>query len=383
MRRLPLLIFWCLWFINFSTRTAFSPILPLMEDNLSLSHGEVGSFFTSLSIGYGIALLIAGRFASIWGYKRMVVTGCLCPALVFIAFQWVESYFALHILFFLLGITTGTYLPSILPIITETYEYRHWGKAIGIHDSAASLSIFAIPILVTFGLHFFSWKMLLLFLGITSVILPIPFWRVSIEPKHETSRQESHYADLLKRKSVWIMSLFWIFSSAANSGIYSILPLYLIKERGIEFSFANTLFGISRVGGIFVSVYIGFLIDRYGYRTMLILSIVTTGLSTIALSLPSTLPLIIITLFLQASFSSAFFPVGLVTVSKLTSLSERSMAIGVIMFFGTIFGMGVTPFLLGFIADHFNFKVGILGLGVLTTFASLLVRFLKEAEEKG
>ena len=382
MRRLPLFIFWCLWFINFSTRTAFSPILPLMEDNLSLSHGEVGSFFTSLSIGYGIALLIAGRFASIWGYKRMVVTGFLCPALVFIAFQWVESYFALHILFFLLGITTGTYLPSIIPIITETYEYRHWGKAIGIHDSATSFSIFAIPILVAFGLHFFTWKMLLLFLGIASMILPIPFWTVSIEPKQETSRQESHYVDLLKRKSVWIMSLISIFA-ALSSGVYYILPLYLIKERGIDFSFANTLFGISRVGGVFVSVFIGILIDRYGYRTMLKLSIVMSGLSTIALSLSSTLPLIIITLILQATFSVAFFPVGFVTISKLTSLSERSMATGVIIFFGIISGTGVTPFLLGFIADHFNFKVGILGLGVLTTFASLLVRFLKETEEKG
>ena len=70
MKLLPLFIFWCLWFLNFSTRTVFSPILPLIEDHLSLSHGEAGGFFSSLSIGYGLTLLIAGRFASVWGYKR-------------------------------------------------------------------------------------------------------------------------------------------------------------------------------------------------------------------------------------------------------------------------------------------------------------------------
>jgi MFS family permease len=382
MRILPLFIFWCLWVLNFSTRTVFSPILPLIEDNFGLSHGEAGSFFTSLSIGYGLALLIAGRFASIWGYKRMVVSGFLCPAVIFFTFQWVESYYALHVLFFLLGITAGTYIPSILPIITETYEYRHWGKVIGIHDSATSFSSFAIPILVAFGLHLFSWRMLLLFLGIASVILPIPFWKVSIEPKQATSRHDSHYSDLLKRKSVLIMCLLAIFGALA-SGVYYILPLYLIKERGIEFSFANTLFGISRMGGVFVAVSIGLLIDRYGYRTMLKLGIVMSGLSTIALSLSNTLPLIVVTLILQSAFSVAFFPVCFVTISKLTSLSERSMATGLVVFCGTISGIGVAPFLLGFIADHFNFKVGILGLGVLTTFTPILVRFLKEEGEKG
>ena len=379
MKLLPLFVFWCLWFLNYSTRVCFSPILPLMEDNLSLSHAQAGSFFLSFSIGYGIALLIAGRFTSVWGYKRMVVIGFVCLAPVFVAFQWVESFFALHILFFFLGLTVGAYLPSILPIITETYEYRHWGKVIGIHDSATSVSAFSIPILMTFGLHFLSWRDLLLFLGVASALLPIPFWRVSVEPKHETNQLRSRYIDLLRRKNIWIMGLFFIFSAGSSLGVYSILPLYLIKERGIDFGFANTLLGISRAGGVFVSIFIGFLIDRFGYRTMLKLSMVATGLSTVALSLASTFPLLVIVLILQATLTLTFFPVGFVTISKLTSLSERSMGTGVIILFGALFGGGSTPFLLGLIADHFSFWIGILGLGILTTLASLLVKFLKEA----
>jgi MFS family permease len=379
MKLLPLFVFWCLWFLNYSTRVCFSPILPLMEDSLSLSHAQAGSFFASLSIGYGIALLIAGRFASIWGYKRMVVTGFACLAPAFVAFQWVESFLGLHILFFLLGFAVGPYIPSILPIITETYEYKHWGKAIGIHDSATSVSAFSIPILMTFGLHFLPWRDLLLFLAVASVLLPIPFWRVSIEPKQEANQVRSRYIDFLRRKSIWIMGLFFIFSAGSSLGVYSILPLYLIKERGIDFGFANTLVGISRAGGVFISIFIGFLIDHYGYRTILKLSIVATGLSTVALSLASAFPLLVIVLILQATLTLTFFPVGFVTISKLTSLSERSMGTGVIILFGTLFGGGCTPFLLGLIADHFSFGVGILGLGILTTLVSLLVRFLEEA----
>jgi len=377
MRFLPLFVFWCLWFLNFSTRSAFSPILPLIEDTLSLSHEAAGGLFTSLAAGYGLTLLVASRLASTFGFKRTVVLGFVGICLVLMGFQWAETYWTFHILFFFLGVATGTYIPSILPIITETYDYRHWGKALGFHDSAASLSIFAVPILIAFGLHFLSWKRLLLVLGIPSLFLPIFFWKVSTEPKRELSVRGSHYVDLFRSKTTWVMSLLWIFAAASCIGVYSILPLYLIKERGIGFDMANTLLGISRVGGVFTSIFIGFLTDRYGYRKMLLLSQLTVGLSTIGLSFASNLPLVVITLVLQATLSLTFFPVGLAALSKLTPPGERSLTIGVIVSFGVVLGMGVVPFLLGLTADYLNFQVGILCLGILTTLSTFAVRFLE------
>lgn len=378
MRILPLFIFWCLWYLNFSTRTIFSPILPLIEDSLLLSHGKAGGLFISLSVGYSLALLATGRLTPAWGYKRTIVIGFWGVSLVFFGFQFVESYVSFHFLFFLLGIATGTYIPSMLPIITETYESRNWGKAIGLHDSAASFSIFSIPILMVYGLQFFSYKTPLLLLGIVSLIFPLFFWKVSVEPKKEPPQKGESYTGLFKKRTIWIMILFWILSSGSSMGVYSILPLYLIKERGIDFDLANQLLGISRAGGMAVPILIGFLVDRYGYRTILFLSLLMTGLSTIALSLSSPLSLIFISLTLQAVLSLAFFPVALATISKLAPLSSRSMVLGVIMSVGVGFGMGVTPFLLGLTADHFNFRVGILWLGVLTSLSSLLVYLLKE-----
>ena len=378
MRILPLFIFWCLWYLNFSTRTIFSPILPLIEDSLLLSHGKAGGLFISLAIGYSLALLATGRLTLAWGYKKTVAIGFWGVGLVFFGFQFVESYVSFHLLFFLLGIATGTYIPAILPIITETYESRNWGKAIGFHDSAASFSIFSIPILMAYGLQFFSYKIPLLLLGIVSLIFPLFFWKVSVEPKKEPPQKGESYTGLFKKRTIWIMILFWILSSASSMGVYSILPLYLIKERGIDFDLANNILGISRAGGMAVPILIGFLVDRYGYRTILFLSLLMTGLSTIALSLSSPLSLIFISLTLQAVLSLGFFPVALATVSKLAPLSSRSMVLGVIMSVGVGFGMGVTPFLLGLTADHFNFRVGIFWLGVLTSLSSLSVHFLQE-----
>jgi NNP family nitrate/nitrite transporter-like MFS transporter len=380
MKLLPLFIFWSLWFLNFSTRTIFSPVLPLIEDTLSLNHGEAGGLFTSLAVGYGLTLLIAGRFASVWGYKNTVATGFIGAGVVFLGLQWTENYLTFHILFFLLGVATGTYLPSILPIITETYDQRHWGKAIGIHDSAASLSIFSIPILVAFGVQFLSWKKLLIIFSLVSFLLPIFFWKVSVEPQNATSQQKGdRIVPLFKRRSLWIIAFLAIFSGGCSLGTYVILPLYLIKERGIGFHLANNLLGVSRIGGVFISILSGFLIDRFGYRMILMLSLLAGGLSTIALSLASSLTQILVTLTLQATLLVAYFPASFTAISNLTPLSDRSMAIGIVISFGVIFGVGFTPLILGLIADHWSFQIGILWLGILTTFCSLSVRLLEKA----
>jgi NNP family nitrate/nitrite transporter-like MFS transporter len=378
MKVLPLVIFWGLWFLNFSIRSGFSPVLPLIEDSLNLSHGQAGGLFTSLAAGYSLSMLISGHFTPVWGCKRTIVSGFIGMAIVLLLLQWTQAYLAFHAIFFLVGLCAGTYNPAIIPIITETYEPRHWGKVIGVHDSGASLAVFAMPLLIAFGVRFFSWRVLLLILGVAGLLLLISFRKVAVEPPQARARQMVSYVDLLRRRSLWIMGCLWIFIGASCNGIYSILPLYLIKERGIDFDHANTLISVSRACGVFVSIAAGFLVDRYGVRKMLVFSLLSTGMSTIGLALASTPIPLLVTLFVQGTFSIVFFPAGLAAISMLTLLPERSMAIAFILFFGVTFGTGLSPLLLGLTADRFSFAAGILGLGICTTLATLLIEFLPE-----
>jgi MFS family permease len=371
MRILPLFIFWSLWFLNFSTRTAFSPILPQIEDSLRLSHGAAAGLYSSYAIGYGLTLFLAGRFASALGYKRMVAAGFGGMCLVLLGFQAAGSYGALHGLFLLLGVTTGTYLPSILPILTATYPPGLWGKVIGWHESAAGLAICSTPVLVSFGLRFLTWREVLLVLAAFAVLLPIVFWRVAAEPPGDPGAPRPSISGLLGKREIWAMAFLWAIASASGMGVYSILPLYLVKERGIEFHFANILFGVSRIDGIVLPVVMGGFVDRYGYRIMIFLSLLVTGLSTVGLAMATSLPFITVVLVIQATVSVAFFPVGLAAISKLTSPRERSLAAGMIISAGVVLGLGITPFVLGWIADHLHFQAGILGLGIAVTFSSL------------
>lgn len=378
MKWLLLAVFWGLWFINFSTRITPSPVLPLIENELMLTHAQAGGLFTPLYGGYALSLLMTGSLAPKVGYKRSILCGFLCSSSALLMIPYTYSYHGLVLLLLLIGLGCGVYLPSILPMITATFPKEHWGKAIGIHDSAASLSILFIPLYVAIGLRVFPWRTLFLFIGIASIVAVLIFWSASREPRREERPHAFASMEVLKKRGLWLMMPLWIVAAACCLGLYSIIPLFLVHERGLPLELANTVFGTSRLGGIVVSITAGFLVDRLGVRRVLFWALFLTGLSTMGVATARLFHLLVGVLFFQATVALGFFPVGLAAISKFTTSRERSMATGIVIAAGVVVGLGVAPYLLGAIADRINFQTGILLLGGLTTMASFSVRYLMQ-----
>jgi NNP family nitrate/nitrite transporter-like MFS transporter len=372
-----LLIFWTLWFLNFSSRAVFSPLLPIIEEELKLSHAMAGSFFVFSSVGYTVTLILAGFLSPRFGHKRIIIAGFLVIAIGHFFLGGAKTYWALALSILLMGFGSGVYVPSMIPIITATFEHQKWGKAIALHDTGASFSIFAIPILVAFFLRFFYWKTLFFVLGGACLAAVFWFWLFSPDPRAK-EEESLRFLDILWRTDFWVMVILWVFAAATAMGVYSVIPLFLVAERGMSLEMANTIFGISRFGGIFVSLSAGVLADRYGARKILFFTFLLTGVSTMGLAMARQFYLLVGMLFLQASVPLAFFPVGLMAISRLTNFKERSIFTGASMAFGVIAGLGLTPVALGAVADAWNFEIGILVLGILTIFSVLPLKGLKE-----
>lgn len=66
---------------------------------------------------------------------------------------------------------------------------------------------------------------------------------------------------------------------------------------------------------------------------------------------------------------------------KVESPFWKVYTIGFVTAIRVIFETGGSLLILGWVADHLNFRVGILGSGALTAFSSLLVRFLGDRGE--
>ena len=375
MKMLLLLLFWGLWYLNFSSRTVLSPLLPIIEDEFIITHALAGSIFTFLSIGFTITLLLTALLAARIGYKKCIALGFLISAVSLFSLKYVVTFTSLALVAFSIGLGAGFYIPSAIPLLTGIFEPKNWGKAIALHDTAASLSILSIPVLTAIALRFLDWRTLLVILGTSCLVLLVFFWLLSPDP-HPQGDKHIQFTRVLRRRDLWIIAVPWFFATANSLGLYNLIPLFLVKEKGIDLGIANTIFGLSRVGGLFASILVGFIVDRFGAKRIIFSVLLTTALATVGIAVSPTFPLLIVMLTIQATVSAGFFPAAFVAISKLTDLNERGIFTGVTAAFGVVFGLGVTPAILGAAADVWGFQPGILVLGVLTVFSCGLIRGL-------
>ena len=72
----------------------------------------------------------------------------------------------------------------------------------------------------------------------------------------------SNVKTIMKHPAFWIMTFFFSVGIATSLGVFSMLPLYLVAERGFERSTANTILGLSRIPSL------SWLFFRVGYQTV-------------------------------------------------------------------------------------------------------------------
>jgi predicted MFS family arabinose efflux permease len=377
MKIFLLLIFWSLWFLNFSIRMSFSPLLPIIEGELAITHAVAGSLFSFMAVGGTISVLMSGWVSKRIGYKRAIIYGYIALALVSLCLTCAHTYYFFAGCAFLIGLTAGIYLPCVVPLITSIVSRVNWGKAIAFHDTAASFSFLAIPILVALIIRFYNWKSLFVMLSGACVLCIVFFWVFAPDP-HPQEEKKSRYATVLRRPDFWIIAVPWIMAAMATAGIYTIIPLFLVTEKGMQVEMANTIFGVSRIGGVFATILVGFVLDRYSVKKILFTILFITGLSTVGIALAQVLWLLVGMLVIQATVSMVFFPAAITAVSSITPPEERTTFIGVTLAISFLFCFGIFPVGLGAVADKWNFQIGILAMGVLTTLSCALIRRLKE-----
>jgi MFS family permease len=366
---------WFIWFMNFSGRTIFSPIMPLIEDEFSVSHSLAASLFFYNSAGYSMSLFLSGLFSGHFGYRRTVSISLFISALTFFAIPFSRSFSHLIILATVIGLTTGIYLPAIIPMMTHYYDENKWGKVIASHDSAASMSIFATPFVAVFLLSFVPWRGIFFIFGGLFIMLSLVFRMMCVEIKVPRAAW-GHVTRIIQSPSLCLMGTMWVFAAGANLGMYFITPLYLTKELGLDIKYANEIFGFSRLGGVIVALAMGFVIDKFSLKKLLFIQFVLSGVFTIFIPLAG-VRYIGWALFIQASVIMGVFPVGLVAIARMFRTEERSLATGIMATFGVICGLGFIPYLLGLSGDLVGFRWGILFLGICVVIVSVLARFLR------
>ena len=195
------------------------------------------------------------------------------------------------------------------------------------------------------------------------------------ENKHWEGLSLKLLLELVRRRSFWVMLVFFGLGIGGSLAVYNMVPLYLVAEHGMSRGSANTLLALSRILGLAAAFLAGWATDRLGAKRTIGISFLITGLLTLVLGLvPAGWTVWIV--FLQPTAAVTFFPPGFAALSRIGSPTERNIVISMIVPFGFLLGSGVVSAFIGFLGDLGSFSLGISAFGAVMLCSLGLLRYL-------
>jgi len=373
----PLLLLASIFFVNFMSRIVLAPLMPRVKADLALSNAEAGSLFLLISLGYFTTLLASGFVSSRLTHRRTIIFSSIASGLAMLFTSFSTGLWSMRLGLIALGMAAGPYIPSGLATLTTLTKPRQWGKAIAIHEMAPNLGFVLAPIVAEVFLRWFSWRMVFLALGIGALSLASIFIRFGKGGDFcgESAGFKS-IRHILSNPALWIMVLLFSLGISSTLGIYTMLPLYLVTDHGMNLNWANTLIAVSRIAALGAALVGGWATDNFGPKRILRLVLGMTGAMTIFIGLaPSSW--VAVAVFLQPVMAVCFFPAGLAALSMASSAKERSIKISLTVPIAFLLGGGAAPTLIGYIGDVQSFGWGIALVGGLIMAGSVFSGFLK------
>lgn len=374
---IPTLIFFAsIFFVNFTARIIFSPLMPTIEADLSLTHSDAGLLFLLISFGYFMGMLGSGFVSAAANHKKTISLSAIAVGLTMLPIAFSSNKWVLLIGLFVLGLSAGLYLPSGLATLTAIVNPRQWGKAIAVHEMAPNLGFVAAPMLAEIFMLWFSWRIILMALGLASLLMGLAYIRYGRSGQFtgELPRLGA-IRMLMKQKSFLIMLILFCAGIGSFLGIYTMLPLYLVTERGMEREMANTMVAISRIPGLGVVFLAGWATDRFGPRSTLTWIFALTGILTMGLGFAQGFWTSIF-VFAQPMIAVCFPPAALVALSLIGTNETRNIAVSITIPCAFLIGGGMLPILIGILADAGAFGWGFVMVGGLIVLTSILPRYL-------
>jgi NNP family nitrate/nitrite transporter-like MFS transporter len=373
----PLLILTSIFFFNFVSRITTAPLIPRIEKELNLTHADAGTLFFLISLGYFITLAGSGFVSARLNHKRTILVANTALGIALIGTSFCTGSWTLRLGLFAVGMSAGLYLPSAITTLTALIHSRHWGKALAIHDIAPNLSFVAAPLICEAVMVWFSWRGVFLLIGLGALIMsPVFFCYGAGGEFRGEAPNFSSFRKLFGNLSAWVLVMLFGLAVTSTLGIYTMLPLYLVAEHGMDVNLANTLIALSRIPCTIIIFFGGWTSDRIGPRRTLKIVLLIAGLMTFLLGIASR-SLISYIVFLQPLVAVCFFPAGFAAMSQIVPAKLRNIAVSLIIPLAFVIGGGLAPVFIGFIGDMGSFGVAIMICGGLITAGSFLTGVFK------
>lgn len=374
----PIAFLTAIFFFNMISRLGFAPLLPAMEADLAISHGQAGGLFFFISSGYCISLFCSIFLTPKFSHRSLIIASSIAVGLSLIFISSGRGLVQLQAGMVFLGLAGGVYLPSGIASLTGLVGRENWGKVLGFHQLAPNLAYILAPLTAGVFLSGSSWRTLPAGYGLAALTLGLGYavWGRGFEGHTEPPRLKALW-DLIQTPAILIIAVLFILGMGLNQGVFAVMPLYLTVERGLDPDWSNYILALSRAVIFGFPLAGGWLADRFGVLRVMTLALACAALgSALLVTLPDSW--LWAALIVQAGAGVCVFPLCFALMSMVTGPGNRSVAVSVVVPLAHFLGSGMVPMGVGLLAEAGRFDMGFLGLGIITLLSLPLVRLFKK-----
>ncbi|RLE54906.1 MAG: hypothetical protein DRJ26_01400 [Candidatus Methanomethylicota archaeon] len=272
------------WTLSYILRMMLPPIFPLIIEELGLSGFEAGMLMSAFFSTYALMQLPAGFLTDKLSRKSMISI-CIALSSAAALFSALASdYGQLILARALFGLAAGLYYSPMISMISDAFEPKHRGRAIGFFMSGSRLGSALAPILAVHIAISYGWRMAFIACALPGFILALIFYLLVSEPMRDEVKSMCSLA-LIKAnwRPLFIAYILPAVSMMASMGLATFLPMYFITCKELSIESAALIVSLSFLAGFAGHIFGGFLTDKLGCKYAMLSTLILTLVSILLL----------------------------------------------------------------------------------------------------
>ena len=372
-----------------------SILFPEIKIGLGLSGTQLGtlafsrqatSWFTTVIAGFlgdrfadraplmlGISLLLTGVSYFLLGIADSVVA----DNVIFVA---------VLVIMLLVGVGPSLYHPPAIGALSRRFPDRR-GFAISLHGTGGSVGEVAGPLLagvVLLSWLAMTWDSVLVYSFFPAVVCAVAIWlfmrNVPGGEMQAVSSAREYFTSLLlllKRRALYVLVIATALRSVGQSSVMIFLPVYLREDLDFSPSKVAIYLSLAQVVGIVAQPVMGFLADKFGYKPVLVPSMLVMSLLAMVLGFADPEPFfwqiswLTLTIMAMGTVLYAVHAIFIAAAIETTEGSVQSTVVSLI--YGASFIGTLSPVIAGVIWDNYGVEATFLYGGALVMLGTLVL----------
>jgi len=360
-------------FANDAPLTLLPAVLPIVINEFNLSYAASGAIIAVSGVSMTSLQAITGYVADRMNRITLLFAGLATVGIGTILVSLSTNYIQLLVFQCLVGVGASIYHPVGYSLLSDTFESKNRGKALGLGSAAGDV---AIPL--AFGSSGFlafvlGWRNIFLLWGLVTVIVAVVVPLILAEPRQRKVHLTNASRSTRQIITTLIPTLVVMGLAGASYKIVTSFTTTYLTTFGLDIDLANTVVALMMGIGTVGAVVGGTLTDRLGERNAILLTSIMLGMSSAVTAIVGNVYVISIMMCVSGFALLGVWPPFYSVIASSTNLGARAFIYGLLFAISWSFG-SLFPYVSGVSADIFGLPI----VYLIVSFVSLLTALIAQ-----